>query len=850
VADSVVNRYRIIDLLDTGGMGQVFLAEDSKLRRKVALKKLSPSLDSNRDVRRRLLHEARAAARINHPRIASIYDVVEINDGAFIVMEYVPGETLAAKLVSGALPPDQVLGLATQAAEAIAAAHAQGVVHGDLKPANIHVNPEGDLKIIDFGLARMRHYESSAASNDPTSSMNDLGEEPGALAGTLPYMPPEAFEGRPADVRGDVYSLGVTLFELLTGRRPFTGDSRLALVHAISTQPTPRAAEIDARVPEPLSAVVSRAMARSPADRHQTAAELLDDLRRIGKGKSKAATIVTVATTLVASVLVAFLVTNRDWKSREIVTAANVVAVLPFLSISPDSNALYIASGMSDVVSTNLASLPLAVVPSGQTARYGKPDREIAVLTRELGASMVVDGSVQQYGNQLRVTVRLIRAGSGKLDWSRTFDGDVSAILALQEDVLVGLADGLKTTGFLDENEAASRKRLARLPTSDEVAYADYIQARSFLDRKDVAENILRAIRLFDSAGQRDTTFVQALGGLGEAYWAQYRKTRELNWAEKAVDATRTAAARQPDNMMIRYSLAVILEGTGKYDEARVELSRIVAAQRDNDGAHSLLGGVYDKLGRKEDALREFRTAVALRPAYWWHHWRLGTFYFNNSRLDEGVAAAKRVTELQPDNARGFQLLGVVYQAQGRIAEALEAYQACLRISPTGSAYSNIGGIHFDQRDYPRAIEFYQKAVETDPRLPVYRRNLGDALFESGRRETAIEQYMRAIELSGDILKVNAGDTNTMSLLALCLAKAGRPDSSLKMIGEAVRLTPSSNYVLYKQSAIYALLDRKTEALQTLKSALAAGASPREAAKDPDLKSIADTREFKALVTM
>jgi serine/threonine protein kinase/tetratricopeptide (TPR) repeat protein len=850
VTESLVGRFRIIDSLGSGGMGEVFLAEDSRLRRKVALKKLSSSLRADPDHRRRLLHEARAAARINHPHIAAIYDIVDADDGnTYIVMEYVPGQTLASRVETGALGSDEVLRLALQVTDALVAAHARGVVHGDLKPANLHLLPDGEVKILDFGLASTHQSESSAAFSDSTDSEPDVVGQAGVPGGTLPYMPPETFDGKAAGLRGDIYSLGVTLFELLTGRRPFTGDSQMALVLAIKSQPTPRASEVNPLVSEALSAVVARAMARSPEDRHPTAGELLDDLRTVAAGGSKFVPRVAGVVTLALAVFLAFWLGQKQWSPEETKQAAHVIAVLPFLSISPDSNAAYIASGMTDVIGTNLASLAVAVVPSGQTSRYNAPDRDINALTRELGASMVIDGTVHKYGNQLRVTVRMIRAGSPKLDWTRTFDGNVTSVLGLQGDVLGGIADGLTRTGIVQADDELSARHLVRQPTADEEAYADYIQARSFLERRDVPENITRAMALFESASIKDTTFAQALGGLGEAYWAQYRKTRDPAWSGKAGQTTRKAAARDPENVAVRYSLSVILEGTGEYGEAVDELLRVIDSQPGNDAAHSLLGGVYDKQGRKADALREFRSAIALRPAYWWHHWRLGTFYFNNSQFDQAAVEALRVTELQPDNARGFQLLGTIRQAQGRMPDALEAYETCLRISPTASAYSNMGGACFDDEKFLRAIDFYRKAVELDPRLPVYRRNLGDAYLEAGRRDSALESYSSAVRLAEDILKVNPADANTMALLGLCLAKSGNAESAVRTIEEAARLTPRSNYVLYKQTAIYSLLNRKTEALSALKSALEAGASRREAAKDPDLRSISGTSEFRKLVS-
>jgi tetratricopeptide (TPR) repeat protein len=369
------------------------------------------------------------------------------------------------------------------------------------------------------------------------------------------------------------------------------------------------------------------------------------------------------------------------------------------------------------------------------------------------------------------------------------------------------------------------------------------------LERRDVPENIPRAIKLFESASRKDTTFVQALGGLGEAYWAQYRKTRDDAWAQKAREVTEQAVARAPDNMAVRYSLGEILLGIGKLDDAARELSRVIGAQPDNDAAHSLLGGVYDKQGRKSDAIREFRAAIALRPAYWWYHWRLGTFYCNHGYLSEAGVEARRVTELQPDNARGYQLLGTVYQAQGKIDDALKSYELSLKLAPTASAYSNMGSACFDYKDFARAATFYEKAIEIDPKLPAYRRNLGDALLELDQENDARKSYSIAVDLAEDILKINPNDARTIALQALCRAKLDQGENALRTIKRAIHLDPENNYVLYKQSAILALLGRQAESLKALKEALSAGASSLDAVKDPDLRSISGSKEFKRLVS-
>lgn len=847
MTDPIAGRFRVVRSLGAGGMGEVLLAEDSKLHRNVALKKLSGPAVAGLESRRRVLHEARLAARLNHPRIAGIYDVVESQDGtAFIVMEYVPGESLARRLEKGVLAPEEAIRIGIQVSEGLAAAHAEGVIHRDLKPANINLTPAGMVKILDFGLARVestRHVDSEAST---TSTRTD---ESGGVVGTTPYMSPEALKGEIADARGDVYSLGVTLFELLTGRRPFQAENRTALIAAIISQETPRASDIDRRIPEDLSGVVARAMARDPAARYPSVEDLLSELQRLGRHRSKVRRVLAGGAVALLALLAGWWAARHPEALRPSAPVANVVAVLPFHSLNPDTVTTYVAAGITDVVGAKLATLPILVVPPGEANRYRAPDRDLDALARELGASLTIDGSVQMYNGQLRVTLKMSRVGSKVLAWTHICDGDLSSVLRLQEEILSVLPEGLVNVGFLHElPDAAARAQLTRQPTRNEDAFADYNQARAFLEREDLPENVPRAIALFETATHKDPAFAQAFGGLGEACFAQYRKTRDAAWARRAGEAMEKALALGPAETGVRYSRASILVGTGALDEAEKELRRVLHERPNHDAAHSLLGDVYDKKARQRDTIREFQAAIRLRPAYWRHHWRLANVFLDYGRLQEARDEALRVTELQPDNPRGYQLLGTVYQTMGKVEDALASYEASLKLAPTAAAYSNIGGKFFDEKDFQRAETYYRRAVEIDPKLPVYHRNLGDVLLELGRKAEARGTYAAGVALADSVLAVNPNDASTLALQALCLAKLNEGESALARIGEALRLTPSSPNVLYKRTAILALLGRQSEALHALEEALAAGLPASFAASDPDLRSISNSEEFKRLV--
>jgi tetratricopeptide (TPR) repeat protein len=840
-------RYRILGELGSGGMGVVYLAEDRSLRRRVALKKLAPSR-LNDDSRRVLLHEARAIARLNHPNIAAIHDVVDEADGSYLVMEYVPGRTLSERIREGPLTPTEAVRLSRQIAGALAAAHEHGVIHRDLKPANIHLMPSGDVKILDFGLARTVHGEFADPQSSTTSMSDPLGREAN-IVGTLPYIAPEILLGARADARADIYSFGVTLFQLLSGELPFRSENRMTYVTAVTSREAPQVTEFDPSIPEPVARLVARSLARDPAARFQSATELGDELARLESRKPAVRRLAMTGVTVLVAVAAIALVVTRTREMAPESAPSPVVAVLPFIDIGADSAAGYVAAGLTDIVASRLAQLPLTVAPPGRSGRYRGGDRNTDSLAAELGASLIVDGSVQQYGEALRISLKLLRRGSNRIDWSRSFDGELTAALRLQEDVLGGLVDGLVQLGTLEVPPAASeRHRVTRPPTANEEANADYVQARAFLERDDQPENVRRAVRLFESALRRDPGFAAARGGLAEAYWAMYRKSREQTLAEAALQAAGNAVTMDTTDARARLSLAVILLGTGRLDEADVELARVAREQPRNDRVRSLLGDLHERAGRRVEAERHYREAVGLRPAYWEYHWQLGRFLLRNGRLDEAEASARRAAELQPDNALGHQLLGTVLQTNGRIEEAVASYERSLALTPNASAVSNIGGSFFDAGDYRRAVDYYRRAVELDPRLPVYRRNLGDALLENGERLAADSAWSAGVALSDSLLAVNPRDANTTALKALCLAKLGRAEPALAAIALARVLNSTSANVRYKEAAVLALLERPDAAIVALERALESGLPATVAAADRDLVSISSRDEFRQLV--
>ena len=486
--DATIGPYRVLEHIGSGAHGDVFLALDHRLQRRVAIKTVTSGSDAApAEARRRLMRESRAAARLTHPHIAAIHDVVEADDAVHIVMEYAPGQTLAARLRQGPLPPMQVVDLGIQLSDGLAHAHGLGVIHRDLKPANIVISEDGQAKILDFGLATVESTDS-----EPVSS--DSGSVGARAVGTPPYMPPEHLLGSPVDARGDVYSLGVTLFEALTGRRPFEARGAVPVATSILTSPTPRPRSLASDISPELDDIVFRAIARDPTERISSARELHDLLKRLSHEVAESPTrsfVAALPTSRPRSVprvagaafAVALAGAVLYWAAHERASRASsnpkdanpattphVLAVLPLVTASPDTKVESLSAGMAEALITTLSKVPgVTVISRAATLKYRDRTQDPDTIAKELGATLLLDGNVQSAGERLRVTLSLLRPGSKVVNWQGSYDGTFAETLSLQSEVATGVATALAVRLSPADRErlAASRQRTSRLsPTT------------------------------------------------------------------------------------------------------------------------------------------------------------------------------------------------------------------------------------------------------------------------------------------------------------------------------------------------------------------------------------------------
>jgi len=523
--------------------------------------------------------------------------------------------------------------------------------------------------------------------------------------------------------------------------------------------------------------------------------------------------------------------------------APKVVAVLPLAGASGDPQTESLAAGVADSLITTLSKVPgLTVVSRAATLKYQDRKLEPDAIAAELGATILVDGLVQRSGDSLRITLTLREPGSNAVRWQNTYDGTFAEVFSLQREVAGAVADALS----LPSAHAAGAADAA--PTANVEAYAEYAQARAFLERPDVKDNLDRATALFQSAIAKDPRFARAHAGLGEAYWRKFQLTRDESWATRSRDATLDALRHDPADAWVRYALAQLLSNTGRAEEAIDELKRAAEAQPENDDVHRLLGVTLAQAGHTDRGLDELRRAIALRPQNWRHHYGLGWVHLGKGQYSEALAAFHRVAELQPDNGWAFQTIGTTYHQMGDTDRALVNYQRAIALGSDASSYSNLGAIYYERGRLDEAAAAFEKALQLQPTAAKHR-NLGDVFARQGKRDKAAQCYQRAIDMTKAQLRTNPKDALVTAMLGVYQAKLGQWSEAKASVDRAESLSPLSGPVSYRRAVVYALAGDPEAALSALERAFRNGYSVPQARSDDDLRILRREPRFEQLVS-
>jgi serine/threonine-protein kinase len=863
VAGAAVGPYRILERLGAGGMGEVYLGHDPRLDRRVALKCLTSAEAATSEGHARILREGRAAARLTHPNIAGVYDVLEEGGRTYIVMEYVEGVSLSAYIAGGPRPPQEVCAIGRQIVSALAAAHAQGVIHRDLKPANIQVMRDGSVKVLDFGVARLAAPPANTRDATVKRQADDTVE---GNPGTPIYMAPEQLGGQPADARSDIYSLGVVLFQMATGRRPYTETSAVPLALAMNAAPAPAARAVNPAVPAWLSDAIAAALERRPDDRFQSARELETALAEPSSATWSTARVAGSASSggywrtarrfsrllvsiALAAVAVAVLARPalRDWLGMGAPPGpppAIVIGLLPIETPGGEPQAEYLGAGIASVLARNFASVPrVTVLTRGATARYAGDREAFSAMQHALGVTHVLGVSLRTTNATLRLTSRVYRPGQAQPVWDETFSGDP---LAVERDLLDGLGRMLERGQPRRRFSTDEWKRLRKLPTSSGAALVAHAEARALLDR--TVPDYDRCLALLQQATTLDPQFALAWATLGDAWWSRYQLRKDAADVTKAADALRRAIAIDPESAPVYYSLGDMQYRRGQLGEAERSFRRAIQLQPDFDAAQRGLAQTLAGSGRLDEAEALLNEAIRGNPSYA-NYFMLGTIEYRAGRYAAAAAGFKRATEAAPDNAGAYTMLGNSQYILRDLQQAIGNFEHAVRLGPTAAAHANLALVYYDAGRYEDALRSYEQALERDPKSVANHRNIGDVYVRLGRTADARAAYERAVALGNELLAVNPSDVRTIGLVALSEAKLGRRSEAERHAAEAVAVDSSSREAWQRSAEVHALLKQPDAALRDLSIAVARGFDPQMARIDDDLASLRKLPRFEEILT-
>jgi len=843
----VVGRFAIKARLGYGGMGEVFLAEDRLLRRQVALKAIKREHSLDEKSRRRLLKEAERASQLNNEYVARIYDIVEDDGSMFLVMEYVEGETMRARLREP-LSTEEFFHLAEQCLSGLGAAHGRGILHCDLKPENLMIMPAGDVKILDFGFSRKVE----------TNETRDSLELSNVIAGGTPaYMAPEVLLGGAPDERSDIFALGVVFYEAVTGRHPFRSEGNQGTAARILREdPFP----VPAGAPAGLDEVLGRMLARDPAQRYQSCADVLADIQAIHAGRRPVAraarwknlqlSFSTISLTLAIAIVAALLLPRivGTAKSPEVVSASSrQLVVLPFKPVTDDGNSRAFANGLTETLAAKLGQIadryPLEIISLSEAQKQKVSDAQQARAI--LGATMTLEGGMQLSANMVRISYKLVDTRSLRQLHSGVITADASNYFAVQDRVIDEVLKNLDI-----ELAKEDRGRMQEHGTTHPEAYAAYLRGQGYLHEYDRPENLQSAVTAFQQSTQADPQFALAYAGMGQALMYQYAISHQPDSVSAAKDACTRAVQLNSAGADGEICLGMLFDSTGEYERAAQHLERAIRIDPARGESYRELGRAYEGLNRLADAESVLKQAIALRPQYWAGYLRLGKFYSKNGRDGDAVEQFNRVVDLAPDSFTGYSNLGGIYSRQGKYALAIGMLERSIAIRPAGGAYTNLGVAYFYEHRYQEAAASYEKAAQARPNEYAIFGNLGEAYDQiPGKQDESRNSYIQALQLAEQRLKVNTRDASVLMDAAFYAAMLGQKAKADQYRQAGLRLSVHDPNTRLRSARVLAQFHQDKRALAELSQALKAGLSSTEISNDPAWQRYAAYPEFVAMMT-
>jgi serine/threonine protein kinase/Flp pilus assembly protein TadD len=607
-----ISHYKILEKLGEGGMGVVYKAKDTKLDRIVALKFLPKHLLYDKEAKGRFVHEAKAASALDHPNIATIYEIDEAQGECFICMAYIEGQSLKELIRQKKFSLEEILRIATQISEGLHTAHKKGITHRDIKSDNIMLTPEGTVKIMDFGLAKLKGAPKLTKT--------------GTTTGTMQYMSPEQAQGMEVDQRSDIFSLAVVLYEMITGQLPFKGDHEAAIIYSIVNETPEPLARYKVNIPEGLQKIVDKALKKDLSTRYQSTADMVADLKGLQKETTTGVSIPSKKKTISQSiifigiaiviVIAAYAILSGLWApsgTGPTPGERKSIAVLPFKNMVPDPENDWFSDGITEDIITQLSKIgDLKVISRTSIMLYKDSKKNLRQIGEELGVATILEGSVRRADSRVRIVSQLIDAQTDEHIWAETYDRDLKDIFAIQSDVAQQIAQALKATLSPEEKE-----RIRQKPTDNLEAYDYYLKAREYEARSYEKRDLEIAIELFEKAVTADPNFAEAFASLSRQHCRMYwyghdRSPERLARAKETIDK---ALNLKPDEPIVRLANGYYYYwGFRDYARALDEFSFCLQKEPGNSWNFSSIAWIQRRLGKFEEALKNLKTAFQLNP--------------------------------------------------------------------------------------------------------------------------------------------------------------------------------------------------------------------------------------------
>ncbi len=853
--------YKILEKLGEGGMGVVYKAEDTKLKREVAIKFLPHNISADDDDRKRVEIEAQAAASLNHPNIAQVYAIEETKSSRneleiFMVMEFIDGKELRKKIKEGPTTTEEAIEISTQIAEGLEAAHKKGIVHRDIKSQNIMITNDGKVKILDFGLAKM-------------SDKSQLTKD-GSTVGTIAYMSPEQATGEKIDNRTDIWAFGVVLYELLTGHQPFAAQYEQAVIYSILNEPAPPIANYNENCPSTLIKIVNKCLAKNRDERYQAISEVIHDLqlsetdtdfgfrtktikiKRQGSKKSVGKKILTIIAAIAVVITLSFILPEVWQKIKDIAGWNSTpeeqhLIILPLTNIGGDHNKDAFCEGLLETLTSNITQLEqfrssLWVVPASEVIQNNIKSASEAY--KRYGVNLAVTGSIQFLNGLIKLNLNLVDAKNLRQLNSAIINIKTKDISSIDNKAVIKMLEMLHI-----EMEPQLKGLLDAGKTTVPEAYEYYVQGIGNLQQFQNANNVEEGIRLLKLAIQIDTNYALAYAGLGEAYWRDYDLTKKSNLVDLSMKTAKKGYMLDSTLASINVTLGMIYNGTGNYDKAILHFKKALASEPSDAAAFRGLAKAYHLENKDSEAEATYKQAISLKPDYWAGYNDLGIYYYSHGRFKDAIEQFNQVIKCTPNNYRGYSNVGAMYYSLGRLSDARKMFEHSIQVQPNYNTYSNLGVLYYKGLEFDKAAEMYHEALNLNNNDYLMWGNLASAQhWIQGKRNESIENYKKAISIAEKQLEVNPNDPDVISNLAGYYGDINDSTKAYEMLKKSLEIAPDNSDVLYRAATINEHFKNREKALYWIKKALIKGYSISDIEQEPELKQLVSDERYKQLV--